>query len=134
VGAGSLNFMMTGKVTFVLAMALTFAQLQCVAWCTVNASDLTQVSVAGSRSVPPCHRHQSESSQSSPAGPCLHGAVTASVANFSATQALVAAPLVAIQAVESEANARVPISGNESAFLIISPHGLGGASALVLRI
>ncbi len=130
----ALKLMMTGKLTFVLALALVFAQLQCVAWCTVNASDLTQLTEAASHKVPPCHRHQSESSQSSPAGPCSHGAVIASVANFSATQALVGAPLAAILAAQPEASARVPISANESAVTIVSPPGSGGASSLVLRV
>jgi hypothetical protein len=128
-----LKLMMTGKLTIILAMVLVFGQLQCAAWCMASASDLAQLSEAGSHNVPPCHRHQSDSSKS-PVSPCSHGAVTVNVASFSAAQAPLAAPLAAILAVSPEANARVPISGNESAVLIVSPPGSGGASSLVLRI
>jgi hypothetical protein len=126
--------MMTGKLTFVLAMALVFGQLQCVAWCTASASDLTQLNEAGSHNVPPCHRHQSDSSKSNPVSPCSHGAVTAKVAGFSTAQAPLAAPLVAILSVLPVADARALISGNESAVLITSPPDSGGPSSLVLRI
>ena len=128
------NLMMTGKLTFVLAMALVFGQLQCVAWCTASASDLAQLSEAGGHNVPPCHRHQSDSSKSSPVSPCSHGAVTAKVAGFSTAQAPLAAPLVAILSVLPVADARALISDNESAVLLTSPHDPGGPSPLVLRI
>ena len=131
---GSLNLMMTGKLTIVLAMALVFVQLRCVAWCATSAADLTQLSEAGSHNIPPCHRHQSDSSKSSPISPCTHGVVIASAASFSTTQAPVVAPLVAILSAQPEANPTVLISGDESAVLITSPPGSGGPSSLVLRI
>jgi hypothetical protein len=125
---------MTGKLTIALAIALVFGQLQCVAWCTVSASDLTQLSEAGSHNVPPCHRHQTDSNKSSPASPCTHGVVSAGAASFSTAQASVAAPLVAILSVQPEMDPRALISGDESAVLITSPPGSGGPCSLVLRI
>jgi hypothetical protein len=126
--------MMTGKLTIVLAMALVFGQLQCAAGCTLSACDLTQLSQAGSRNAPPCHRHHTDSSKNNPATSCSHGFVIASVAGFPAAQAPLAAPLVAILSVQPETNPRALISGNESAVSITSPPGSGGPSSLVLRI
>lgn len=130
----SLNLMMTGKLTIALAMALVFGQLQCAAWCTVSACDLTGLNGAGSHNAPPCHRHQSESSKGSPANPCSHGVVIASAASFSAAQAPAAAPLFAILSVQPEANPRILTSGDEAAVLIASPPGSGGPSSVILRI
>lgn len=126
--------MMTGKLTILLAMALVFGQLQCAAGCTVSACDLTQLSEAGSHNMPPCHRHDTDSSKNNPASSCSHGFVIASVAGFSAAQTHVAAPLVAILSVRPEMNPRALVSGNESAVLTTSPPGSGGPSPLVLRI
>src|SRR5579864_1857985 len=125
--------MMTGKPIIVVAMALVFSGLQCAAWCTVSACDLTGLNGAGSHNVPPCHRHQSESSKSSPANPCSHGIVIAGVASFSAAQAPAATPLVAIQSVQPEANPTVVTPGDESAVLIASPPGSSGSSSVILR-
>jgi|SRR5579863_1898293 len=126
--------MMMQKPIIILAMALVFSGLQCAAWCTVGACDLTQLSGSGSHNVPPCHRHQSDSSKNSPANPCPHAAVIRGVAGFSAAQEHVAAPLVAILPIQPAENARVLISGHESKVSTTSPPGSGGPSSLVLRI
>jgi hypothetical protein len=126
--------MTSGKLTIVLAMALVFGQLQCAAWCTANTCGFTELSGAGSQNVPPCHRHHGDSSKHSPAAPCSHGPAIASAADFSAAQAPVAAPLVAILSIQLEANPRFPIAGNEPAVLTSSPPGSGGPSSIVLRI
>jgi len=130
----SLNLMMTGKLTIILAIALVFGQLQCAAWCTLGAYSLTQLSEAGSQKAPPCHRHQTDSNKGSPASPCTHGVGIAGAASFSTAQATVAAPLVAILTVEPEMSPRALISADESAVLTTSPPGSDGPSFPVLRI
>jgi len=126
--------MTSGKITFLFAMALILGQLQCAAWCAVNTCDLTAGNTAGAQNVPPCHRHQNDSSQQSPAGRCAHGVGIASPADFSAERGTAAPPPVAILAIQPEANPDSLISSNESAVPGISaPSSIGRPSA-VLRI
>ena len=123
-----------GKLTIVLAMALVLGQLQCAAWCTVSTCDLAALNSAGSQNVPPCHRHHSDSSKNNP-NPCSHGVVVvASPVSLSAAQAAVAAPMVAILQIQTQANPRLLISGNQSAALTTSPPASVGRSSAVLRI
>lgn len=124
---------MTGKLTIVLAMALVLGQLQCAAWCTVSTYDLAALNSAGSQSVPPCHRHHSDSSKNNP-GPCSHGVVVAGPVNLSAAQTAVPAPMVAILQIQTEGNPSLLISGNQPAALTTLPPGSGGRSSTVLRI
>jgi len=56
------------KLIIVIAIAMVFAQLQCVAACASNwcGPDLTK-----SQSLPPCHRHHDHSQDRTPAS-CVH--------------------------------------------------------------
>jgi len=132
--------MVAGKLAVVIAMVLVFGQLQCAVWCTGSRCDLTDLAGPGSSSAPPCHRNHtdsskhSDSSKQSPADSCSPRTVVAVAADFSATQGVVAAPLVAIQPNQLDVNARPLILDNESAVLIASPPGSGVSSSIVLRI
>jgi hypothetical protein len=124
----------SGKLMVVLAMALVLGQLQCAAWCAVRTCDLTDLNHAGTQNVPPCHRHQDDSSQNRPAGPCAHGVVIASPADVSAARGTATPPAAAILAIQPEASLESPISSNASAVLSASAFGPVGRPFAVLRI
>ena len=124
----------SGRLTIMLALALVFVQLQCAAQCSVSTCDLTELNRSSSKDGPPCHRHHSDSSTRNHAGPCAQGISIAATADFSAAQASVGAPLVALQPVQPEASPSPVISENEAALSLSSPPGSAGRSSRVLRI
>jgi len=84
----------SGKLTILLAMTLVFVELHCTALCAVNTCHVGEQS--RKQDVPPCHRHQSDSSKQSPSDPCDHGIAVGTTAM--STQASIA-PLMLIEPV-----------------------------------
>jgi len=117
--------MTSAKLTLVVALALIFGQLQCVALCAASQPV--------NQSLPPCHSHQSDSSKENPASSCSQWAVIAVTTNLAAAQTQIAPLEVAIPSA-SEAIWTSPPAMTEFAVRTASPPGSHGLSSLVLRI
>jgi hypothetical protein len=61
--------MFSGRITIVVASLLFLSQLQCMFQCAAEGCPSTPIS--NTQSVPPCHRHQSDSGTQKSA-PCEH--------------------------------------------------------------
>lgn len=61
--------MFRAKLIVVIAVAVVFAQLQCVAACT---ADLCGADLGQTESVPPCHKHHDHSHDQAPSSCSFH--------------------------------------------------------------
>ena len=121
--------MLRSPLIVLAAVALLFAQVECVAAC---ASELCTGPSHASQSAPPCHRHHEQSQPRTP-DQCPHGPILTAAAFPQASQAECRPPLAVSLSVLPEAPA-IGAAGVEALDLAASPPVFRILAPLVLRI
>jgi hypothetical protein len=124
-----------GKLSVLLAFALVLVNIECVAFCTVEACNGSgTASTASPSNVPPCHQHHEAPGHQTPAS-CSHQIVVQAHAAQAPVTLVFAASVMAIDVPAASPGAYPLLSTIETlAARAPSPPGLAVLSTVVLRI